>query len=300
MLTIARKELADALRNHWLQGYAVLIGVLGLVLALTSAHSASGLGMQTFGRTTASLTNLCLLLAPLVALALGAGAIAGERERGTLERLLAQPLSRSQLLLGKALGLAVSLLGATAIGFVPAAVVIVGAAGPGVLASFAIFPVLAALVICALLGVGLLVSIYSRNGGQALARALFLWFVLVLLYDLMVMGTTLTTGLRPAVLALLLLANPVSAGRLLVVLALEADLYLLGPAGAWLVETLSAPGAALLLVAALLAWTVIPLFLALRAFEAPLRPGRGLRARMRRRVVAREGAPASARCPSNV
>ena len=40
--------------------------------------------------------NLCLLLAPLVAVLMGAASIAGERERGTLEHLLAQPLSRTR------------------------------------------------------------------------------------------------------------------------------------------------------------------------------------------------------------
>ena len=57
--------------------------------------SASGLALQAFGRTTATLMNLCLLLAPLVAVLMGAASIAGERERGTLEHLLAQPLSRT-------------------------------------------------------------------------------------------------------------------------------------------------------------------------------------------------------------
>ena len=46
--------------------------------------------------------NLCLLLAPLVAVLMGAASIAGERDRGTLEHLLAQPLSRTGLLLGEA------------------------------------------------------------------------------------------------------------------------------------------------------------------------------------------------------
>ena len=50
--------------------------------------------------------NLCLLLSPLVAVLMGAASIAGEQERGTLEHLLAQPLSRAELLCGKHAGLA--------------------------------------------------------------------------------------------------------------------------------------------------------------------------------------------------
>lgn len=271
MRPIARKELRDALRNHWLQGYAIFLGILGIVVATAATRGAAGIGLQSFGRTAASLTNLCLLLAPLVTLALAAGTIAGERDRRTLERLLAQPLSRTELLIGKALGLGASLVVATVVGFLPATVVLGGVAGPGLLLRFAIFPALALLVIAALLGVGLLVSVRSASGGQAQARAIFLWFAFVLLYDLLLMGTLLAASIPAGLLAGLLLLNPVSSGRLLVVLALEGDLYLMGPAGAWLVETLSAPGAAALLVVSLLAWAALSLLLAVRSFR--IRPG---------------------------
>lgn len=264
---VARKELRDAMRNHWLQGYALLLGVLGVVVALAGQSGAAGLGMQTFGRTTASLTNLCLMLAPLVALMLGAAAIAGERDRGTLERLLAQPLERRELLLGKYLGLLVSLLLATLVGFMPAAMVIATRTGIAGLLTYGLFPALSMLVITALLGVGMLVSVRAGSGGQAQARAVFLWFVFVLLYDLLLVGTLMTASLQAWALGVLLLLNPVSAGRVLVVLALEADLYLLGPAGAWLVEALGTGGAAGALIGSLLAWSAISLALALRSFR---------------------------------
>jgi Cu-processing system permease protein len=245
--------------------------------------------MQSFGRTAASLTNLCLLLAPLVTLVLAAGTIAGERDRGTLERLLAQPLERRDLLLGKALGLGASLVIATLVGFLPAGVVLAGVAGPGLLLRYLVFPALAVLVIGALLGVGLLVSVRSRLGGQAQARAVFLWFAFVMLFDLILMGTLLAASIPAAVLAGLLLLNPVSCGRLLVVLALEGDLYLMGPAGAWLVETASPVGAAFLLVFSLAAWGAISLLFALRSFRVarPRPGGRSAGARLLYRLVRR-------------
>ncbi len=272
MRSIVRKELRDALRNHWLQGYSAGLAILGLMTAQAAAQGSAGLAMQTFGRTTASLTNLCLLLAPLVALGLGAATIAGERDRGTLERLLAQPLERWAVVAGKYVGLLVSLIAATLIGFLPAGFVVVANGGAGQLLVYSLFPALAILVIAAMLGVGVLVSVRSRTGAQAQARSIFLWFLFVMLYDLILMGTLMTASLRPAVLALLLLVNPVSAGRVLAVLALEADLYLLGPAGAWLVEELTAAGAAATLLASLLVWTLGSFALALWAFR--LRPDR--------------------------
>jgi hypothetical protein len=61
---IVRKELRDALHNRWLAGFAVLLGVLGVAATASGYDSISGLGLQIFGRTTATLLNLALLLAP--------------------------------------------------------------------------------------------------------------------------------------------------------------------------------------------------------------------------------------------
>ena len=143
MIHIIRKELRDALHNRWLFGYAILLSVLGFVAALMGVRSAAGLGLQMFGRTTATLTNLCLLLAPLIALSMGSASIAGERDRGTLENLLAQPLERSELLLGKYIGLLSSLCMATLVGFVPAGLMVAISAGGVALAHFLLFPLLA-------------------------------------------------------------------------------------------------------------------------------------------------------------
>ena len=89
---VMKKEVRDALGSWWLLVYAGLFTLLALGLSYIGQRNLGGLGFENFSRTTASLLNLCLLLAPLVALSLGAGAIAGERDRGTLTYLLAQPL----------------------------------------------------------------------------------------------------------------------------------------------------------------------------------------------------------------
>jgi ABC-type multidrug transport system ATPase subunit/ABC-type transport system involved in multi-copper enzyme maturation permease subunit len=264
---LARKGMRDALHDRWLITYALLLGALGVVAALLGLRSSAGMGLQMFGRTTATLTNLCLMLAPLVGLSMGAAAIAGERDRGTMETLLAQPLERRDLLLGKYLGLLLALAAATVVGFLPAAFVVARYAGAASLLGYVLFPLLSIFLIGAMLGLGLLISVRSHGGVQAQGRAIFCWFLFVLMYDLLLMGTLVTSGLSSTALALLLVANPVDAARVLVVLALEPDLYLLGPAGALLVAELSRAGTAALLVATLLVWAVVPVGLALLSFR---------------------------------
>jgi len=272
---IVRKELRDALHDRWLISYALLLGALGVVAGYMGLRSSAGLGLQMFGRTTATLTNLCLMLSPLIGLTMGAAAIAGERDRGTLETLLAQPLERRDLLLGKYIGLLLSLALATVAGFLPAGFVVAGNAGAASLPRYALFPGLAVLLIAAMLGVGLLISVFSRGGVQAQGRAIFLWFLFVLMYDLLLMGTLVASGLSSGALATLLLLNPVDSARVLVVLALEPDLYLLGPAGAFLIGELSRLGTAVLLMVMVLAWALVPMGLALVSFRLrPQKPAR--------------------------
>ena len=290
---VVRKELRDALRNKWLVGYASLLGVLGFAAAFTGIQGSAGLALQAFGRTTATLMNLCLLLAPLVAVLMGASAIAGERERGTLEHLLAQPLSRSGLLLGKHAGLLLALTAATLAGFVPAGILIAWSAGPSVLPHYLIFPLIASLAGAAMLGVGIVVSVSCRSAVQAQGTAVFAWFAFVLLYDLLLMGSLAMSGIRVDVLSALLLANPVDAARVLGVLALEPDLYLLGPAGAFLASKFSRGGSALVLVSTLLAWVVLPLALALMRFS--LHSWRISRVQEQVRMVRRQSRDARAR-----
>jgi Cu-processing system permease protein len=271
LLPIVRKELRDALSNRWLIAYAVLLAALGLAATATGLDSTSGLAIQAFGRTTATLMNLCLLLSPLVAVLMGAALIAGEQDRGTLEHLLAQPLTRTGLLLAKHVALVIALTSATLIGFLPAGILIAAATDVSMLGHYLLFPAIAALAGMAMAGIGLVISVTSRSAVQAQGSAVFAWFGFVLLYDLLLMGSLAISGVPAGWLTAALIANPVDAARVLGVLALEPDLYLLGPAGALLTARLTRAGAAAVLIGVLALWATAPLALAAFRFSSPLR-----------------------------
>src|SRR5262245_59673222 len=115
-LTIARRELREAVGSRWFVLYTIAFTALGLGVSYSSAAGAGGAGLSGFGRTTAGLINLVLLVVPLMALTAGAGAIASDRERGMLAYLLAQPVSRIEVLLGKYIGLGGALLACICLG----------------------------------------------------------------------------------------------------------------------------------------------------------------------------------------
>jgi len=256
LLTISGKEVRDAVRSRWLTVFALTFAIVALMLAWTQ-HGAGG--MQGFNRTTASLINLCLLLVPLVALILGAGAVAGERDRGTLATLLSQPISSTELLLGKYLGLTLALWSTVLLGFGGAGLLMALVGSVTDITQYGIFIALSGLLASAMLSMGMLISVVSDGRVKALSIAVLAWFVLVLLYQLGAIGIALAISASGEGLVLASILNPVESVRILAVLSLEPDLQVLGPMGAYLHLELGTARSIALLIGAIAAWTAAPL-----------------------------------------
>jgi len=270
VLILIQKELRDALRNRWFLLYAVAFAALSLALAWFSASGAGSYGVAGFGRTTAGLINLILLIVPLMGLTLGALALAGEREKGTLIYLLAQPVSGGELLLGKFIGLALALTAALVIGFGLTGVLMAFAGGGGDFVIYLTLLALSVLLGIASLSLGFLISAAVRRAATAVGLALFLWLALVYFGDLGLMGTAMVVQMDVGQLLTLALVNPLQVFKIAAVLNLRDNLEVLGPAGIYAFRTY---GGALwpLLVGLLLAWAAVPLALSLRVFR-----GRGV------------------------
>ena len=176
--TLAQKELRDALRNRWFLLYTIAFVVLSLAFSYLALASSGMVGFAGFGRTAASLINLVLLIIPLMALTIGAQSLSGEMERGTMGYLLAQPVGRFEVFLGKYLGLALSLLASLAMGFGISGLVMAlsgsGAADPS---AYVTLVLLAFLLSLAMLSVGFLISALTRKASVAVGIGLFLWLL---------------------------------------------------------------------------------------------------------------------------
>ncbi len=257
--TIARKEVQDAVAGRWLPLYAAVFAALAFGLSYLGQKNLGGLGFENFSRTTASLLNLCLLLSPLIALSLGAGGIAGERDRGRLTYLLSQPISRLDLLLGKFVGLTSAIAIATIAGFGVGGVVIATFASSVDVSTYITLVCLILALTAVMTGLGLLISVVSTSRVQALGVAMMVWFVAVLFFDLVLIGAVSQTSLGGTGLLVALLLNPVEVVRVLAIIQLEPDLEVLGPFGSYLLESVGATGATAILSAALAAWAAIPI-----------------------------------------
>lgn len=267
ILLLGRKELRDALRNRWVLLYTICFTGLTLIMARVSLGSAQGMGsagFSSFGRTVAGMVNLTLLFVPLMALTTGAASIAAERERGTLNYLLAQPIHRIEVLLGKFLGLWAAMTLILALSFGLTAVLLGN--GLAVVRPFSRLLLYTDLLAGAMLSMGLLISVFARRVSIATGTALFCWLALVFLTDLGLMGSMLMFHLRIEDLFHLTIANPMQSFKMAVLGSIHTSLDVLGPAGLFATQTYGA-WLPWLFAGALSAWIVLPLATAWAVFS---------------------------------
>lgn len=262
---LAAKEWRDRLRNRWVLAVALVFAFFALAIAYFGAAQQGQVGFHGIDATIASLSSLVIYLVPLIALILGYDAIVGERERGTLELLLSMPVTPLEVLLGKYLGLAAALTSATAIGF-----------GAGLLPLFsqltvaegwryAQFVASAVLMGLAFLSIAMLVSVSTRDRVRASGIALALWFLFVLVFDLLLMGVmVLSQGqLGSGLFAAMLMLNPADVFRLLNVFSSDQAQAMYGLATV-MPQGWTHPA---LLSGVMLAWIFLPFSIALRRFS---------------------------------
>lgn len=194
VFAIAGAELRIALRNLWVALAVGLMALFAAVLTFAGAGPTGSLGVDLLTVAVASLTTLTVYLAPLIALLLAFDAIAGEADRGTLALLLSYPVSRLAILVGKFAAHLCVLAFALAVGFGLAGVMaqaIGGETGGVSAASLQALVQLwwtAVLLGAAFLGLGYGISSLSRQPGVAAGLSIGLWLVLVVLYDLGMLG----------------------------------------------------------------------------------------------------------------
>jgi Cu-processing system permease protein len=258
VMVIAREEYRRALESRWLFGTAALLAILILGLSFFGLGQSREVGFQGFARVTVSLMNLVLIIVPIAGLMLGVASITSAS--GTLPLLLAQPIGRVEVFLGKFLGLALALTVAQAVGFGAGGAVVAIQAGAEQVPAFATLTLLSFVLGWVMTAVALLIAATWPDRLRATSAALALWLILVIAYDLAVLGVSsmlrgvpLQTVLFPA-----LLLNPVDLVRVMTVLATGSG-ALFGPTSAVLVRLVGSSGGLVLGVAALIVQMAVPL-----------------------------------------
>ena len=257
---IAREEYRRALESRWLFGFAALLAILIVGLSWFGLAQSREIGFQGFARVTLSLMNLVLFSVPLMGLLLGVTSVTGGG--GTLPLLLAQPVGRGEVFAGKFLGLVMALSVAQAVGFGAGGFVIALQAGGERMLGFVVLAALSLVLGAIAVAAAMFLAALWPDRLKATSAALGLWLLMVVAYDLALLGaTTLFDGVPlQAILFPALLANPVDLARILTTLSTGSG-ALFGPTSAVLVRLFGTTGGIALGVAALAVQLSVPLAL---------------------------------------
>lgn len=247
--------LRDVIRGRWLAAYAVFF------LLVTEA-------LVRFGgdpvRALLSLSNVTLIVTPLVGIVFGAMYLYNAREFNEL--LLAQPIARRQLFIGLYLGLSIPVALAYLLGVGLPFVLrgAAGGAGSGALAALLACGVALTFVFTAL---AFLVAVSTSDKVRGLGTAIAIWLLATLLYDGLVLFVATTFYEYPLErpMLVLMLLNPVDLARVAMLLQFDTS-AMMGYTGAVFRQFL---GSTVGMVAAgtmLLAWILVPVAAAGRRF----------------------------------
>lgn len=174
-LVVARKDFRDASRSRLLWSltalFVLMVGGLAYVYAevLSQTDQISSLGFVVFLQGTAG------LFISIVALLVAYKSIAGERESGTISFLLGLPHRRRDVVVGKVVGRGGVVAAALLVGFIAAALVLVGVGGTFDAAQYVLFTLLSALYAGAFVSIAVALSSATASSAKAAAGAIGFW-----------------------------------------------------------------------------------------------------------------------------
>ncbi len=235
LLAIARLDFAALRRSRWIWFCLATYAVLGVVLVTASARESALLGFTGSSRVLLSFCHALLLALPLIALTATAPVVQRAREDGSLELLLAQPLSPGAWFVATYAVRFAALLA-------PLALAMVGIGAWGQIVYGDPIPwgfvgdalAISASLLLAFAGLGACISAYVRDPARVITYLVVTWALAVALLDFGVIGVLLRWHVNARVVFALAVANPVEAARLALLGHLQPDLATYGPVGFYL------------------------------------------------------------------
>jgi len=223
-------DILESLRARWFTVYALVFGGLVVLLFVLGLTESRVMGFTGLSRLMLTYIQLSMAILPIFVLITTVRSLAGDREAGVFEYLLALPLPLGAWYWGKLLGRFVMV-------FAPVFLAMVGAIAWGA-ASGAEIPwnlfgyytgLLMSLSWC-FLGLGILISSLARSVDVAQGAAFILWLALLLFLDLILLGVMIQQQVPAETAVAIALANPMQVFRTGTMLLFDPQLVMLGPA----------------------------------------------------------------------
>jgi len=249
---ILSHTFVESIKAKWLLTFAAVFFFLAMNVPTIILYIEGVLPPDYFLSFLPALVTLAFPFIPLLALPMGATSIVDERESGRLQYILSHPLSKSEFLFGRTVGLLFATSTVIVSGFGIASVLTYGT---NFRAYWSVtLTILVALTLnAAMLGLSLFISIISKKRVTALAIAILMWFALTVgtYFGLLSFVINLAQG-RLFVLPFILL-NPVETTNILAAMTNGQQIEQLGTSGLILVHYLG-QAARNILISTTVAW----------------------------------------------
>lgn len=224
----AYTDILESLRAKWFLVYAGVFGGLLVLLFLFGITESRVMGFTGLSRLLVTYIQLSMAILPVFVLVTTVRSVAGDREAGVFEYLLALPIGLGAWYWGK-------LIGRFAVVFLPVVLAMFAGAAWGALRGAEVpwgllayyTGLLMALAWC-FLGIGMLISTLARNADVAQGAAFVIWLVLLLFLDLVLLGVMIRGALPPEVAVGISLVNPMQVFRTAAMMLFDRQLVLLG------------------------------------------------------------------------
>lgn len=228
VLVIAKKEIRDSLRNRWVVFISLIFLLLSLSVTFASSAVVGQLSLPELNLLISSLSTISVFIIPLAAMLVSYDAFVGEDESGTLLLLLSYPLSRFQILLGKLIGHSVIMSFTICFAFGLTAILLLMFGEnydiAATISQFGQFIFTSILLAITFILLGYIVSLKATEKAKAVATVLFVWFLFVLIYDLLLL-TLLVADLafiNQYIINLLIALNPTDLYRAINLIGTDA------------------------------------------------------------------------------
>jgi ABC-type transport system involved in multi-copper enzyme maturation permease subunit len=202
----------EAIRTKWVLIFGIIFFLLAVDIPDLYLSAAGNLPPEYLSQNLSTLLSVTFPLIPLLALPMGAVSIVEEREAGTLQYLLSNPVTKSEFFLGRSVGLLFATTTVIVAGF-GAASLVVFTTGISNYFSVIMIMLFASMLNAVMLGIALIVSEFSKRKATAMGFGIMVWFLFAVVssLDQLVIAVNLRAGAIPALIIILL--DPVETSR---------------------------------------------------------------------------------------
>ncbi|WP_317684204.1 ABC transporter permease [Terasakiella sp. A23] len=225
----AKLDISESLRAKWFFLYALIFGGLVVGLLAFGVTESRVMGVTGLSRLLVTFIQITMAILPIFVLLSTVRSLAGDREAGVFEYLLALPVSLGGWYWGKFLGRFIVV-------FLPVFGAMSGTVIWGLIMGwdipwfhFGYYTFLLISVAACFLGIGFMTSSVARSTDVSQAVAFLTWLVMLLFLDLILLGSIIKAHAPTEAVVAIALANPLQTFRTASMMLFDPELILLGP-----------------------------------------------------------------------